>query len=86
MHVDPPVMAEDLEIMFELKWEHYKIWKIIGTELGIDVDTLNSIERDETKDHECLYRMINNAKPYITHNTMTKVLRSERITNAVAGT
>ena len=64
------------------RWEHFKIWRIIGTELGIDADTLDTYEKT---DHDCLRRMISEAKPPITHSAMTKVLQSERITNAVAG-
>ena len=66
-------------------WEHFKIWRIIGTELGIDADTLDTYESDQKTDHDCLRRMINEAKPPITHSAMTKVLKSERITNATAG-
>ena len=67
------------------RWEHFKIWRIIGTELGIDVDTLKSLESDQRTDYDCLRRMINEAKPPITHSAMTNVLKSERITNAAAG-
>ena len=83
IHVDPPLIAEDLKIL--CKWEHFKIWKIIGTELGIDADVLKSFESDQKTDYDCLCRMIIEAKPPITYSAMTKVLQSERITNAVAG-
>ena len=61
------------------------LWRIIGAELGIDVDTLSSIERGQTTTRGCLHRMINEANPPITRNAMTRVLQSERITNAIAG-
>ena len=61
------------------------IWKIIGTELGIDMEMLNSIERDHTNDHDRLHAMINSASSAITHEVITKVLQSEPISNAVEG-
>ena len=61
------------------------LWKIISAELGIDVDTLSSIEKSQTTTRTCLHRMINEADPPIACNAMTRVLQSERITNAVAG-
>ena len=74
-----------MERLFKIKWEHYRIWKLIGTEMGIDMDTLNSIEKDHFGDRNCLRAMIDKAKPAITRDAMTKVLQSELITNAVAG-
>ena len=83
IHVDPPLIVEDLEIL--CKWEHLKVWKIIGTELGIDVNVLKSFESDQKSDYSCLCRMIKEATPPITYNAMAKILQSERVTSAVAG-
>ena len=86
VHIDPPLTANDLKTMFKLTWEHYMLWKIIGEELGIDAATLSAIERDQTTiTSNCLHRMINEAKPPITRNAMTRALQSERVTNAVTG-
>ena len=61
------------------------LWKIIGAELGIDVDILSSIDRGQTTTRACLHKMIDEANPPVTCNAMTRVLQSERITNAIAG-
>ena len=75
-----------MERMLQLKKEHYRVWKTIGTELGIDVDTLSVIEKDHTDDKGRLHTMINSANPTPTHETMVKILQSSNITSAIAGT
>ena len=79
-----PVKARDL-YKFDIKWEHYRIWKIIGTELGIDVETLNAIEKDHTDNEDCLHVMIDRANPAPTHEAIAEVLQSAHINNAIAG-
>ena len=84
--LDPPLAASNLKIWFKLKWEHYLLWKVIGEELGIDADTLNSIEWGQTTTaSDYLHRMIDEAKPPITHDAMARALQSQRVTNAIAG-
>ena len=78
--------TENMKRMLQLKKEHYRVWKNIGTELGIDVDTLSAIEKDHTKDKDCLRTMINGANPIPTYETMVKILQSPNITSAIAGT
>ena len=73
-----------MERLFKVKWEHYRIWKLLGTELGIDMDTLNTIE-DIHVGRGCLRAMIDNAEPRISREAMANVLQSEVITNAIAG-
>ena len=80
-----PLKAEDVERLFELKKEHYRIWKAIGTELGIDVDILHAIEKDHTDDKDCLHAVIDSANPALTREAMTQILESANITNAIAG-
>ena len=80
-----PVKGKDVERLFKLTREHYRLWKLIGTELGIDMDTLNAIEKEYVGDRDRLHAMIDNAKPAMTHGTVTQVLRSQSITKAVAG-
>ena len=79
-----PVKAGDL-YKFDIKWEHYRIWKIIGTELGIDMDTLNAIEKDHTDNKNRLRAMIDRVNPAPTHEAVAKVLQSAHINNAIAG-
>ena len=68
-----------------MKKEHYRIWKTIGTELGVGIDILSTIEKDHTDDKDRLHAVINIANPAPTHETMVKVLESSHITNAIAG-
>ena len=74
-----------MERYFEVEKEHYRIWKVIGTELGIDVDTLNAIEKDHTDDRDHLHAVIDSANPAPTREAMTKILQSANINNAIAG-
>ena len=80
-----PLKAEDVERLIELKEKYYRVWKTIGRELGIDVDTLNAIEKDHTDDDDRLYAVIDSANPAPTREAMTKILESANITNAIAG-
>ena len=62
------------------------MWRPIGTELGVDVDKLNTIEKDHTNDKDRLHAVIDSANPAPTRETMTKILKSANISNAIAGT
>ena len=71
--------------LIELKEKHYRVWKAIGMELGVDGDTLNGIEKDHRNDSDRLHAVIDSANPVPTHEEMTKILRSANINNAIAG-
>ena len=79
------VNAKNLERFFKVKKEHYRVWKTIGAELGVDVDTLNATERDHRDIKCCLHAVIDSANPAPTYKTMTKILESANISNAIAG-
>ena len=79
------VNAKNLERFFKVEKEHYRVWKTIGAELGVDVDTLNATERDHRDIKYCLHAMIDSANPAPTYETMTKILESANISNAIAG-
>ena len=61
------------------------MWRTIGTELGVDVDTLNAIEKDDGTDGSRLKAVINGANPAPTHEIMSKLLESAIVKNAIAG-
>ena len=61
------------------------MWRTIGTELGVDVDTLNSIEKNDADDSDRLKAVINGANPAPTCEKMTKILQSTNVKNAIAG-
>ena len=85
IHIAVPITAENMERVFGMQKEHYRVWKTIGMELGIDVDTLTAAEKDHTNDMDCFHAMINNANPAPTCEAMAKVLQSPNITSAIAG-
>ena len=84
-HVAVPIKAGNVERLLVLKKEHYWVWKTIGTELGVDVDTLSAIEKGHTDDKDRLLAVVNGANPVPTLEAMTKILESANITNAIAG-
>ena len=59
------------------------MWRTIGTELGVDVDTLNTIGKDNTDDNDRLIAVIDSATPQ--REIMAKVLESANISSAIAG-
>ena len=61
------------------------MWRTIGTELGIDVDKLNAIEKDDENDGGRLKAVINGANPAPTREIMAKLLESAIVENAIAG-
>ena len=79
------INAENLERIFEVEKEHYRIWRTIGIELGVTVDKLNTIEKDHTDNEDHLHAVIDSANPAPTRETMTKILESANISNAIAG-
>ena len=74
-----------MEKVFELEKEHYRIWRAIGTELSVDVDTLSAIEKDHADDKDRLHAVIDSANPAPTREAMIKILQSANINIAIAG-
>ena len=85
IHVAVSITVENMKRFFEVRKAHYRVWKTIGMELGIDVDALTAAEKDHTNNKDCLHAIINNANPAPTHGAMAKVLQSPNITSAIAG-
>ena len=69
--------------------EHYRSWKSIGLELGIDSAALNAIEIKYMNDHRRLIAMIELWQASVDLNpseeAMTKALQSNRVTTSVVG-
>ena len=61
------------------------MWRTIGTELDIDVDTLNAIEKDDANDGSRLKGVINGANPAPTHEIVSKLHESANVVNAIVG-
>ena len=69
--------------------EHYRSWKSIGLELGINGAALNAIEKRYVNDHRRLIAMIELWHASVDLNpsqeAMTKALQSNRVTTSVVG-
>ena len=85
VYIALPLKGEEFGRFFNISKQHYRIWRIIGAELGIDGDLLKTIERDHLNDEDRLHAMIDSASPALTHEMTTKVLQSECVSNAVKG-
>ena len=66
--------------VLNLMWDYRSRWRFIGIELGIDVSTLDAIDKDFRKADDCLTELITkwlrctNPKP--TRNAIAKALES----------
>ena len=86
VYVALPLKGEEFgRLNFNITSQHYIIWRIIGAELGIGGDLLKTIERDHTNDRDCLHAVIDSASPPPTHEMITKILQSERVSSAAKG-
>ena len=66
-------------------WNHRARWKFVGVELGIDMGTLDAIEKDYKMADDCLLRMINGWLrncPRPTREAIRVALRSKHVSNA----
>ena len=54
-----------------------ELWKVLGTELGIDMEALNAIEREHSGDRDCLHAMVDSI--HLTCGVMKRVLRTQKI-------
>ena len=66
-------------------WNYRARWKFIGVQLGIDMGTLDTIEKDYKMADDCLLRMINGWLrncPRPTREAIRVALRSKHVSNA----
>ena len=69
--------------VLNLIWDYRSRWRFIGIELGIDVSTLDTIDRDYRKADDCLTELITkwlrctNPKP--TRSAIAKALESQSV-------
>ena len=71
--------------MLDEMWKYRARWKFIGVELGIDMGTLDVIEKDYKMVDDCLLRMINawlRNNPRPTRQVIRVALRSKHVSNA----
>ena len=69
--------------VLNLMWDYRSRWRFIGIELGIDVSTLDTIDKDYRKADDCLTELITtwlrrtNPKP--TRSAIAKALESPSV-------
>ena len=74
--------------VLNLMWDYRSRWRFIGIELGIDVSTLDTIDKDYGKADDCLTELITkwlrrtNPKP--TRSAITKALESHSVAASAA--
>ena len=74
--------------VLNLMWDYRSRWKFVGIELGIDVSTLDAIDKDYRKADDCLTELITkwlrrtNPKP--TRSAIAKALESQSVVASVA--
>ena len=80
--------ASNIKETLDEMWDYRSRWKFIGVELGIDMGTLDVIEKDCKMVDDCLLRMIaawlrNCPRP--TREFIRVALQSKRVSNSAAG-
>ena len=74
--------------VLNLMWDYRSRWRFIGIELGIDMSTLDAIDRDYRKADDCLTELITkwlrrtNPKP--TRSAIAKALESQSVVASAA--
>ena len=70
--------------------KYYEVWKVIGTELDVDRNVMNTIEEDHFSDRNRLHALIEAwcggaGLGYIRKQILNKVLQSQHVISAMAG-
>ena len=75
--------SNNVKEVLNLTWNYRSRWRFIGIELGIDVNTLDTIERDHRKAEDCLTELITiwlcHTNPKPTRIAITKALESQSV-------
>ena len=69
--------------MLDVAWVSRAKWRFIGIELGVDVGTLDAIDRNKRKAEDCLQELIaewlRRSNPRPTRRAMAKALKSPSV-------
>ena len=86
IHPAVSLTPENMREIIDMTWPHRASWKLIGIDLGIDIGTLDAIEKDRRVVQDCLSELISTwlrkTDPRPTRATITAVLDSKHIINA----
>ena len=82
-------VGENLDEILQRIQDYHGLWKVIGAELGIEVDVLDMIEKNYQQDIDCLHSLTIHL-PYghdssQTYQALVKAFKSERASDAIAG-
>ena len=82
-------VGENLDEILQSIQDYHGLWKVVGAELGIEVDVLDTIERDYTQDIDRLHALIihwpNGDNSSLTYQAFVEAFQSERVSDAIAG-
>ena len=81
--------GEDLDELLLTIRDYHGLWKVIGVELGIGMDVLNTIEKDYRQDidrlHALIIRWPHGDNSSLTYQALIKAFESEHASEAKAG-
>ena len=82
-------VGENLDEILQRIQDYHGLWKVIGAELGIEVDVLDMIEKNYQQDIDCLHSLTIHL-PYghdssRTYQALVKAFKSERASDAISG-
>ena len=67
--------------VLDLTWNYRAKWKFLGIELGIDIGTLDAIEKNNREVEDCLVQLLSKwLRSKATRSAMTKALQSRKVT------
>ena len=73
--------------VLNLTWNYRSRWRFVGIELGIDVNTLDTIEKDHRKAEDCLTELITiwlrRAYPKPNRSSIIRALESQSVVASV---
>ena len=81
--------GEDLDKILQRIQDYHGLWKVVGVELGIEMDALDTIERNYPRDIDCLHTLIaqwpHGDNSSLTYQALVKAFESEHVSDAKAG-
>ena len=79
--------TENLKEILDQTWNYRARWRFIGIELGIDVGTLDAIDKDNRKVEDCLQEMITlwlrSSQPKPSRHAISMALQSGCVSRTV---
>ena len=81
--------GEDLNEILQRIQDYHGLWKVVGVELGIEMDVLNLIEAAYRQDIDRLHALIihwpHGDNSSLTYQALVKAFQSKRVSDAKAG-